>query len=154
MFRRWLLQNCFTNGHSGLTPLSKYASFSSSDVCCWGTIHTSCYKPAQFIQKEFLQTWPVIHSHSYTLGELFMINLATEEAIYQWVDIMSVTRFVCLLLHVSTHVEWRSLRGDDDPKSRITHSNFHHLRVHDLPSEGLADKQWPTQCRVRAELDD
>lgn len=43
--------------------------------------------PAQSIQKEFLQTRPVIPSHSSTHGELFMINLATEEPIYQRRDI-------------------------------------------------------------------
>lgn len=49
--------------------------------------------PAQFIQKEFLLTRPVIHSHSSTHAQLFMINLATEEAIYQQADI-----YVCHLI--------------------------------------------------------
>lgn len=61
--------------------------------------------PAHFIQKEFLLTWPVIHSHSYTHCELFMINIATEETIYQRLDIY-VRRLIgwfalkCLRMHV------------------------------------------------------
>lgn len=61
--------------------------------------------PAQYFQKELLPTWPVIRSHSYTHGELFMIDLATEETVYQRPDIYVCRPIGRFALHV---------RVDDD----------------------------------------